>query len=159
MDSGNSNPRSNNLIIPVAIAALIVLAVIGYYLYSNNTSSNQAETANAQTTTTDSTTETTKGYKDGQYEAAGNYVSPGGPREIKVMLTLADGKVTDTTFVKTENADPTSQRFQGEFAEGYKTMVVGKSLDEVNLTKVAGSSLTPKGFMDALSKIKTDAQS
>ena len=38
-------------------------------------------------------------------------------------------------------------------------MVVGKNIDEVAITKVAGSSLTPKGFTDALEKIKADAKS
>ncbi len=37
-------------------------------------------------------------------------------------------------------------------------VVVGKKIDEVQLTKVAGSSLTPKGFMDALEKVKTEAK-
>jgi 23S rRNA (uracil1939-C5)-methyltransferase len=36
--------------------------------------------------------------------------------------------------------------------------VVGKNIEELNLTVVNGSSLTPKGFMDALAKIKVDAQ-
>ncbi|KXK09170.1 MAG: hypothetical protein UZ21_OP11001000228 [Microgenomates bacterium OLB22] len=46
---------------------------------------------------------------------------------------------------------------QGLFAEGYKTQVVGKSIDELKLDVVNGSSLTPKGFEDALQKIKTEA--
>jgi hypothetical protein len=38
-------------------------------------------------------------------------------------------------------------------------MVVGKNISELQLTKVSGSSLTPQGFMDALEKIKAEAQS
>jgi hypothetical protein len=51
-----------------------------------------------------------------------------------------------------------SQRLQGMFAEGYQAEVVGKSLDEIDLDVVNGSSLTPKGFMDALDDIKAGAQ-
>jgi hypothetical protein len=41
----------------------------------------------------------------------------------------------------------------------YKQYVVGKKIDEVQLTKVSGSSLTPQGFNDALAKIKAEAKS
>ena len=36
--------------------------------------------------------------------------------------------------------------------------VIGKDIDEVNLTKVSSSSLTPKGFMDALKQIEVEAK-
>lgn len=54
--------------------------------------------------------------------------------------------------------DPNSKRFQGEFADGYKAQVIGKPIAEVFLTKVSGSSLTPKGFNDAVEKIKSEAK-
>ena len=159
--------RSNNIVIPVAVAAMVVIGIIGYYLYSSNSATAPtASTIPSATTTTITTISasaepsvaaTAGAYEDGAYEATGNYVSPGGPREVKVTITIADGKISDSTF-EGSATDPASKRFQGEFSQGYKTMIVGKSLDEVNLTKVSGSSLTPKGFMDALTKIKADAQ-
>lgn len=51
-----------------------------------------------------------------------------------------------------------SARFQDLFAQNYKPLVIGKNIDEVQLGKVSGSSLTPMGFNDALAKIKTQAQ-
>ena len=39
-----------------------------------------------------------------------------------------------------------------------KTLVVGKKITDVKLDKVSGSSLTPKGFNDALEQIKTLAK-
>jgi hypothetical protein len=48
---------------------------------------------------------------------------------------------------------------QGKFKEGFEEAVVGKPLDEIALTVVNGSSLTPKGFMDALTKVKLEAAS
>lgn len=97
-------------------------------------------------------------YKDGTYTEDGNYVSPGGPESITVKVTLKAGKIVDSNV--TSNAQlPNSQIFQGKFIGGYKEFVTGKSIDEVNLTHVSGSSLTPKGFNDAIEKIKADAKS
>ena len=47
---------------------------------------------------------------------------------------------------------------QGNFKAGFSELVVGKPVDQVSLSVVNGSSLTPKGFMDALAKIKAEAK-
>lgn len=154
----NSQGGMPKFVIPTVVAALIVLAVIGYYFYNSKSD----EMAPAATTTTASQApvamESNSSYKDGVYDVVGNYVSPGGPREVGITLTLADGKITDAT-AKVMAEDATSVRFQNEFADNFKPMVVGKSIDEVELTKVSGSSLTPKGFNDAVLKIQAEAKS
>lgn len=150
-----NNQGNIRIVIPVVIAALIVLIIIGYYYYqpSPTTQSNQSSQ-----TVQSSTTPGLNQYKNGTYSATGNYVSPGGSRDVDVTITIQDGKITKSEFVG-KATDPTSKRFQTEFADNYKTLVVGKNIDEVMLTKVSGSSLTPKGFDDALAKIKTQAKS
>ncbi|MFA4872337.1 MAG: hypothetical protein WC659_00170 [Patescibacteria group bacterium] len=95
-------------------------------------------------------------YKDGTYTAVGNYVSPGGPEEVGITLTLKDDTIVDTSF-EMKAFRPKSIEMQTAFAENYKQFVVGKNIDEVNLSKVSSSSLTPKGFNDALEKIKQQA--
>lgn len=97
-------------------------------------------------------------YQNGTYEVMGQYMSPGGPEQIAVKLTLQDGLIT-TAEVKPQAERPNSVKFQGIFADNYKEFVLGKNIDELKLDKVAGSSLTPKGFNDALEKIKAEAQS
>lgn len=97
-------------------------------------------------------------YKNGNYSAVGDYMSPGGAEQVGVTLTLKDDIISDVTFeVKAER--PISVKMQEAFAADYKQYVVGKKIDEVQLTKVSGSSLTPKGFNDALAKIKAEAKS
>lgn len=96
-------------------------------------------------------------YKDGTYTADGNYTSPAGQEEVGVTLTLANGVVTDASF-EGKATNPGSKMMQGKFSEGYKAMVVGKSIDEISLGVVNGSSLAPKGFMDAVAKIKAEAK-
>ena len=55
-------------------------------------------------------------------------------------------------------SNPNTRKFQGEFAGGIAGQIVGKNIDELNVSKVAGSSLTSGGFNQALEKIKAEAQ-
>lgn len=99
----------------------------------------------------------TSPYKDGTYSADGSYVSPNGNEKVGVELTLADGVVTDVNITQ-HPSNPNTRKFQGEFAGGIAAQVVGKNIDELNVSKVAGSSLTSGGFNDAVQKIKSEAQ-
>ena len=96
-------------------------------------------------------------YKDGTYTAPGSYFSPAGDEKVNVSLTIKNDVVTDASFDAT-GLSPTSKNMQANFKAGFKQYVVGKSIDSISLTVVNGSSLTPKGFMNALAKIKTQAQ-
>jgi hypothetical protein len=83
-------------------------------------------------------------------------MSPGGSETVDLSLTLKDGIITDANFLP-KSERPMSLRFQNQFAAGYKELVIGKKINEVNLIKVSGSSLTPKGFNDAVAQIKAKA--
>ena len=97
------------------------------------------------------------GYKDGTYSADGNYVSPNGTETVGVQLTLAAGKVSDVQITQ-HPSNPNTRKFQGQFAGGIAAQVVGRNIDELNVSKVAGSSLTSGGFNQAVAKIKSEAQ-
>ena len=60
-------------------------------------------------------------------------------------LTLAGGAVSDVKITP-HPSNPNTKKFQGEFAGGIKSQIVGKKLDEIKVSKVAGSSLTSGGF-------------
>jgi hypothetical protein len=159
----NTQPGGmNKIVIPTVVAALIVLAAVGFYLYNSNSQEGAAMTASEKTGVQSTlpagstAAQPASAYKDGTYELNGVYTTPGGQREVGVTLTLANGVITDAE-AEVLAEDATSKRFQGEFVNNFEPMVVGKSIDEVSLTKVAGSSLTPKGFNDAVSKIKVEA--
>lgn len=96
-------------------------------------------------------------YKDGTYTASGNYVSPGGAEAIGVTLSVKENTVTDVQ-IEVKAGIPTSKNWQTIFSKNVSAVVVGKKMDEINLDVVSGSSLTPVGFMDALSKMKVDAK-
>lgn len=97
-------------------------------------------------------------YKNGTYSADGVYRSPAGAEEIHVTVTLKDDVVT-AAQVEGTATHPKSKAMQEAFIAGFGAQVVGKSIDELSLGVVNGSSLTPKGFMDAVAKIKVEAAS
>jgi uncharacterized protein with FMN-binding domain len=96
-------------------------------------------------------------YTDGTYEATGQYATPESVEKVDVTLTIAGGKVTDVTVTGDPQAAE-SRRYQSEFIGGIKDEVVGKALDEISVSKVAGSSLTSGGFMQAVNAIKSEAK-
>ena len=152
--------NSKNLAMGLIVLAVIALAV--FTLGSKPTQKTETPTPTTAEVQVDSTqpsgTVMEKGeYKDGTYEAIGNYTSPAQKEEVAISLTLKDGQVTEATF-EGKGVNEISKKMQGKFNEGFSEEVVGKSLDEIALTVVNGSSLTPKGFMEAVEKIKVEAQ-
>ena len=93
-------------------------------------------------------------YADGTYTATGQYGSL--PSSIVVSVTLVDDVITAVT-VTPRATDPTSLDYQTRFARAIPALVVGRNIDEVNLSKVAGSSGTPDGFNAAIQRIKAEA--
>lgn len=100
--------------------------------------------------------DTSAEYTDGSYEALGQYVSPAGPSEVTVAITLEDDIVTDVV-VTPHATEGNSIQFQGQFADGIAAVVVGKDIDTLTVSRVGGSSLTSGGFNDALAQIKAEA--
>lgn len=116
--------------------------------------------SNTPSTNTDTApvTENASLYADGTYSATGTYTSPGGKESLPVTLTLEGGVIVEVS-VETPATNPASQKWQTVFAQNFQALVVGKNIDDLELTNVSGSSLTPKGFNDAVAQIKAEAQS
>ncbi|MFJ9590605.1 hypothetical protein [Streptomyces acidicola] len=93
-------------------------------------------------------------YRDGEYSENGQYGNL--PSSIGVSVTLADDRIT-AVHVTPHATNPTSRDLQERFAEAIPAVVVGKDIDEVHMTKVAGSSGTPVGFNAAIERIKAEA--
>ena len=95
-------------------------------------------------------------YRDGTFQANGSYQSPNGSENIIVALTLENDIVTDVEITTNPN-NPTTANYQGQFADGIGALVIGEDIDTLDVTIVAGSSLTSNGFREALTAIKADA--
>lgn len=149
-----------------SVAALIVIVLIGAATTAVIASKNNARDTSASVSSATSqepstgspapTTSTGATYKDGTYSATGTYATPESKETVGVTATLANGAITDVSL----SQNPTrgeSREYQQKFISGYKSLVIGKKIDGLSLSRVAGSSLTSNGFNAALDEIRADA--
>ena len=144
---------------PVRVGVALV-GVAGARSLAGCGATTAADTGSAQTDagTTDagSGSSSSGGYADGTYTAEGSYATPESVETVTVTLTIADDTVTDVE----DTGDPQareSEQYQSQFIGGITDEVVGKSLDDVSVSRVSGSSLTSGGFMQAVELIKAEA--
>jgi uncharacterized protein with FMN-binding domain len=98
-------------------------------------------------------------YTDGEYRATADYQSPNGTETIDVALTLENDIIEKITVTgKSVSPSPEVLRFQGEFEDGISAVVTGKNIDELDVHRVGGSSLTSSGFNEAIGQIKAKAK-
>lgn len=168
MESSNTSP--NKAIIGIIVVALIAIAATAVIITTNkkddtaNTSDNSAmqmadtsDTANDTTDSSNSAADSSATFKDGTYTATGSYQTPGGQESIDLTVTLSGNTITDAKVVQNASGGEAAE-YQSKFASGYRSLVVGKKITDVSLTRVAGSSLTPVGFNNAISDIENQAK-
>ncbi len=95
-------------------------------------------------------------YADGTYTAEGTYSTPESVETITVTVTLENDTVTDVEVTGSPQKAE-SKQYQGQFIGGIADEVVGKDIDEISVSRVAGSSLTSGGFNQAIEEIKQQA--
>lgn len=156
--------KSGRAVIGIAVAVAVVAVAYGLYKYATKEDDSfsddfiqKVESKTKIPVETKQNVTTSYLYNNGGYSVVGAYNSPAGSESIGVQLSLKDDMVTDVS-VTAKATNETSLKFQKIVSENIKSLVVGKKLDEVKLDKVSGSSLTPKGFNDAIAKIKVQAK-
>ncbi|MCZ4301431.1 hypothetical protein [Microbacterium oxydans] len=139
-----------------------ILGIAGLFVLAGCSGSADAEPPADGGTTADTGSSSSSGgdstgdYADGTYTADGSYQTPETVEQISVTLTLADGVVTDVEVTGDPKA-PETEQYQGQFIAGIADEVEGVALDELNVSRVAGSSLTSGGFNEAVASIKEQA--
>lgn len=98
----------------------------------------------------------TGSYADGTYTADGSYATPESVETIEVTVTLENDVIT-AVEVTGKPQKRESQQYQGQFIGGIADVVVGKDIDEIEVSRVAGSSLTSRGFNEAIETITSEA--
>ncbi|MBG6218508.1 uncharacterized protein with FMN-binding domain [Arthrobacter sp. CAN_A6] len=114
----------------------------------------QGTTAERQASSTPAPTASLAQYRDGQYTATGWYGSA--PSHHDVTLTIDDNTIT-AVDITTPAENDTSLGYQQRFAAALPDVVIGRSIAELNIDRVAGSSGCSEGFMHALSQIRDQA--
>jgi len=140
-----------------AAAAASVMLLTAACGGGSDDASDKPDSSSTSSSSDDSSDAGSSTFKDGEYEAEASYSNPAGESKVKVELELAGNKISEVE-VTPEATNATSKQYQEKFASGISDEVVGKSLDELNVSKVSGSSLTSTGFNAAIDDIKADAQ-
>lgn len=152
--------RINTSVITTAGLAV----VLGLTACSDATPQSGVATSDPSSPTTpdskDSTTmspsaPSTAEFADGEYSATGWYGSL--PSHHDVTLTIEDGAVTDVE-ISTPAEDETSLGYQQRFAAALPDAIIGRDIADLTVDRLAGSSGCSEGFMDALAKIKEEAE-
>lgn len=118
-----------------------------------------APEASATATPDSATSEAPSGdstYTNGTYTAEGAYATPESVETIVVTVTLEDDVIT-AVDVSGDPQKSESAEYQSKFIGGIADVVVGQNIDEISVSRVAGSSLTSGGFNEAIGTIKSEA--
>jgi hypothetical protein len=151
---------------------VIVLIGVGFTLLQNQTADQVTietpievtrETETTPTTITPAETvpandpvESATNYTDGTYTSEVSYLTPARNEYfLDITLTLQNDVIVESNVAYRNGAekDPNPKRFEG----AYRSQVIGKSLDQVSLSRVGGASLTTNAFNEALVEIKAQA--
>ena len=142
----------------IGIIIVVLLAGIGggvaYLANQNDAQSNQ--TSNLGTSSSSTNMPMHANYKDGTYNANANFQTPDGIDGITVKLTISNNVITNVS-ADTSATSRESQQYDDAFLSSYKNEVVGKNVNDVQLDRTAGASLTSDGFNKALDEIRQNA--
>jgi hypothetical protein len=152
--------QNQKVLTGVVVIAVVAILVAGAIWYSDTNNQGSAPDRQSQSEQIDRAMLDAAEfamYADGQYQAVGQYTSPGGGESIDVSITLKDNIITDVAVVPNARL-PISAKYQRQFKDGVGAEVIGKNLNEVQLDVVSGSSLTLIGFNNALDQIRAQAR-
>ena len=156
-------------LIPVVIIGVVVIAGLAFFLLPNRQPP-EPPAASATATVTevdfpaappaerreDAVPAQTSVYRDGTYTANAEYYTPKRRKHvISVTLSLRDDVIAgvDVQYDGAEARTPSHTRFDG----AYESLVLGVEMDELDLSRVGGASLTTTAFNEALGDITSDA--
>lgn len=157
-------PPNKAVVMLIVVTLLAAVTAGSLYVYgSQNEANSSAQSTNSASDSTAASsgqttpaTTTTLSYADGTYTATGSYATPESTESIDLTVTLVNSTITNISIQNSGNVRE-SRDYQQRFMHNCTNLVVGKDINSVSLSRVAGSSLTSNGFNAALDQIKADA--
>ena len=147
----------------IILGVIIVVGIVIFFFVlpmesTNETTINeqvrpvQEEQGNTQT----SLPTLSSSYQDGSYIARARYFTPKRvEHEIRVNIDIENDTVSNVnvSYDGEEASTPSHLRFDG----AYKKAIVGVKVDNLNLSRLGGASLTTDAFNQALGDIKRES--
>ncbi|MBW9121031.1 FMN-binding protein [Microbacterium trichothecenolyticum] len=139
-----------------ALTAVAGIALLSGCAATASEAGEQATPGTGSSSSTDSGSTGSGAYADGTYTADGSYATPESVETITVTVTLEDDTIT-AVEVTGDPQKRESEQYQSQFIGGIADAVVGEDIDDLQVSRVAGSSLTSGGFNEAIEAIKSEA--
>ncbi|MBY0537998.1 hypothetical protein K2P47_01215 [Patescibacteria group bacterium] len=99
-------------------------------------------------------------YQNGTYSEVTTYIAPSrSVHTVTTSVTLTNDVITATTVTFSGDTHPTSTNWQSKFTAALQTEIIGKKLTDVSASRIGGASLTTNAYNEALTQIKSSAQS
>ena len=158
-------PRSIRIAGVAAVGVVGAIALAGCAASDTTTEPTTPTTATPESSTAPTpaasaseseSTASSSTYADGTYTAEGSYATPESVETIVVTVTLENDIIT-AVDVTGDPQKRESEEYQGRFIGGIADVVVGQDIDQISVSRVAGSSLTSGGFNQAIDTIKSEA--
>ncbi|MBA4248192.1 MAG: hypothetical protein C0444_07865 [Microbacterium sp.] len=154
--TASSRARAARHAAPIAASAALIATLSGCAAAVDATVDATVEAEPKTQPTTEPEIVVDPSYRDGSFRADGAYQSPAGDESIIVVMQLENDIVTDVE-IGLYPTSATSSTYQDLFAGGIAEKVIGTDIDDLDVTVVAGSSLTSIGFRAAVDTIKAEA--
>lgn len=88
------------------------------------------------------------------YQTTVNYEVPEKNQTLTLSLTLQNNIVINS--VVTQSMHGKSREYQEDFEKSYKVKIIGKNINDINLSRIGGASLTTNAFNQAINIIKSN---
>ena len=150
-------PRTKKMVLSSAAATILLLTAACGGESDDSTSDSGSPSESTTDAAEDTSSEVATTYTAGDYTAEGSYQTPGGQQSVEVEVTLAEDGTISAVTVTPQADGGNSEQFQKKFAGGIADEVVGTKIDDLDVSKVSGSSLTSGGFNAAIDEIKDEA--
>lgn len=150
-------PRTKKMVLSGAAAAILLLTAACGGESDDSTSESGSSSESTTDAAEDTSSDVATTYTAGDYTAEGSYQTPGGQQSVEVEVTLAEDGTISAVTVTPQADGGNSEQFQKKFAGGIADEVVGTKIDDLDVSKVSGSSLTSGGFNAAIDEIKDEA--
>ena len=150
-------PRTKKMVLSGAAATMLLLTAACGGESDDSTSDSGSSSESTTDAAEDTSSEVATTYTAGDYTAEGSYQTPGGQQSVEVEVTLAEDGTISAVTVTPQADGGNSEQFQTKFAGGIADEVVGTKIDDLDVSKVSGSSLTSSGFNAAIDEIKDEA--
>lgn len=141
-------------LLPVIFIVVSAAALLLFIVTNNNKDESDGSDSNNESN--NRSNNNASNYSSGTYSESITYDSPGGPDNMTVELTISDNKVTAVNIVE-DAGNPKSATYQADFSAAIGGEIIGKEVNDINISTIAGASLTTDAFNEALAEIKAQA--